>query len=279
MRATQGREMTRENKLALVVGFGLLLFVGILVSDHLSAAQRREGNGLGLAQRGEERPMRAVSIAPLPVANAVVTTADGASLPQPPAEGAEVRPVSSRPTQEIVMGEPARDQVAVATSQRKQESEPGVRLHPVAKGETIASICRAEYGDATLADALLRYNAKSIPDPRRIRAGTTIRIPGKDTLRGGGRAVAASPEVAIEAGDATLAREPATRSTTIEVTEGGSGAQTAYTVREGDTLSSIAGKLLGSRARWQEIAAANRATLPDPAELRPGMVLKVPARR
>ena len=32
--------MTRENKLALVVGFGLLLFVGILVSDHFSAAHR-----------------------------------------------------------------------------------------------------------------------------------------------------------------------------------------------------------------------------------------------
>ena len=29
--------MTRENKLALIIGFGLLLFVGILVSDHLSA--------------------------------------------------------------------------------------------------------------------------------------------------------------------------------------------------------------------------------------------------
>ena len=29
--------MTRENKLALVIGFGLILFVGILVSDHFSA--------------------------------------------------------------------------------------------------------------------------------------------------------------------------------------------------------------------------------------------------
>ena len=31
--------MTRENKLSLVIGFGLMLFVGILVSDHF-AAQR-----------------------------------------------------------------------------------------------------------------------------------------------------------------------------------------------------------------------------------------------
>src|SRR5688572_14246714 len=34
--------MTRENKLALIIGFGLVLVVGILVSDHLSAASRQE---------------------------------------------------------------------------------------------------------------------------------------------------------------------------------------------------------------------------------------------
>ena len=34
--------MTRENKLALVIGFGLLLLAGIFVSDHLSAQQRTD---------------------------------------------------------------------------------------------------------------------------------------------------------------------------------------------------------------------------------------------
>ena len=36
--------MTRENKLAIVIGFGLLLFVGILVSDHLSARNAQIAN-------------------------------------------------------------------------------------------------------------------------------------------------------------------------------------------------------------------------------------------
>ena len=40
--------MTRENKLALVIGFGLILFVGILVSDHFSA-QRFDGAQLARA--------------------------------------------------------------------------------------------------------------------------------------------------------------------------------------------------------------------------------------
>ncbi|MCZ6835869.1 MAG: hypothetical protein O7G85_08855, partial [Planctomycetota bacterium] len=34
--------MTRENKLALVVGFALILFVGILISDYVAATQTRE---------------------------------------------------------------------------------------------------------------------------------------------------------------------------------------------------------------------------------------------
>ena len=34
--------MTRENKVALVVGFGLILLVGILISDHLSDARTQE---------------------------------------------------------------------------------------------------------------------------------------------------------------------------------------------------------------------------------------------
>jgi len=32
--------MSRENKLALIIGFGLVLFVGVLISDHLSEANR-----------------------------------------------------------------------------------------------------------------------------------------------------------------------------------------------------------------------------------------------
>ncbi len=43
--------MTREQKLALIVGFALVLIVGVLVSDHLSLAQERvAGDEAGLAE-------------------------------------------------------------------------------------------------------------------------------------------------------------------------------------------------------------------------------------
>ena len=38
--------MTRENKLALVVGFALILFVGILISDHFSIVRNQKAADL-----------------------------------------------------------------------------------------------------------------------------------------------------------------------------------------------------------------------------------------
>ena len=39
--------MTRENKLSIVIAFGLLIFVGMLVADHYSVASHREVAALG----------------------------------------------------------------------------------------------------------------------------------------------------------------------------------------------------------------------------------------
>ena len=53
--------MTREHKLALVVGFGLILFVGILVSDHL-AADARGHDGLPSARIEVEAPITTLAL-------------------------------------------------------------------------------------------------------------------------------------------------------------------------------------------------------------------------
>ncbi len=48
----------------------------------------------------------------------------------------------------------------------------------------------------------------------------------------------------------------------------------AYTVRRGDTLSSIAGAVYRDPTRWREIARAN--AIRDPRRLEPGVVLSIP---
>ena len=50
-----------------------------------------------------------------------------------------------------------------------------------------------------------------------------------------------------------------------------------YTVRPGDTLSKIAGELLGSPNEYMKIFNANRDQLSDPNKIRPGQTLKIPA--
>lgn len=49
-----------------------------------------------------------------------------------------------------------------------------------------------------------------------------------------------------------------------------------YTVREGDSLSSIAERLYGNSAEWRPIYEANRDRLVSPEALQVGMTLRIP---
>jgi LysM repeat protein len=53
-------------------------------------------------------------------------------------------------------------------------------------------------------------------------------------------------------------------------------AMQTYTVQSGDTLSSIAKRLLGNAGDYMEIYNANRDQLSDPDKIKPGQVLKIP---
>jgi nucleoid-associated protein YgaU len=59
----------------------------------------------------------------------------------------------------------------------------------------------------------------------------------------------------------------------------GAGAKaTTYTVKSGDTLSKIAKEHLGDANAYNAIFEANRDQLTDPDKIKPGQVLKIPAR-
>lgn len=54
------------------------------------------------------------------------------------------------------------------------------------------------------------------------------------------------------------------------------GAVRTYKVERGDTLAAIARKFYRNAGQWPKIAEANKATLPDPTRLQPGMILVIP---
>ncbi len=63
-----------------------------------------------------------------------------------------------------------------------------------------------------------------------------------------------------------------------ETITGGVGAEQSYTVVSGDNLSKIAKHFYGHATEWHAIFEANRDQLDDPNKIKPGQVLKIPAR-
>lgn len=107
---------------------------------------------------------------------------------------------------------------------------------------------QAEIKDPFAADAGLDAVPTPAPDPIQVESPATV--------------------------GAEKTEEPTTPVVGIEPSPG--NAETIHEVQRGDTLSSIAGKYLGSQAKFQEIFNANRDQLRDANDLKIGMKLHIP---
>ena len=136
--------LTRENKIALVIGFAILLVVGVLLSDHLAQAARGGAADLAsIADPLRNPPGSSIEFLPLIAGNAQEPDIE----PQPPG-----------PTEE-----PTR-----------------LPRHMVQTGETMTLIARRYYDDGRLAEALATYN--KLPAPDRLRTGLRLLIPPRDAF-------------------------------------------------------------------------------------------------
>ena len=203
--------MTRENKLSIVIAFGLLIFVGMLVADHFSIASQKEIAALGstvstpplVSKKGT------VLVSPIPVTN---------PTPVPNSKG-DVR-------------------------------------HLVQRGETLRSICRAFYGDSGLASAIANWN--SLPSANSIEIGQGISLPNRSAL------------IILQNTASTEPRKSSEPNTPSTPSMG------KYTVKSGDTLSEISQKVMGTVQKTQLLIDLNKDVMPNPNNIRPGMVLRYP---
>ena len=133
-------------------------------------------------------------------------------------------------------------------------SADGKREHVVANGETMSVIAEKYYGDKNKWELIAKANP--LIDPARMAIGMKLVIPAK-------------PADAKPAPANTPAGTPPTA---------GSG-QTSHTVAAGETLISLSRKYYGKDSHWELIYDANRKVIgDDPAELKVGMKLVIPAK-
>lgn len=280
----QGRRtVTRETKLALIIGFALVMVVGVLISDHLAASNRT--------------PIADLTTGPAGAAASTETARATGSRPateRSSQRDATTRPTRLVPTQPLVQLnqgstrssqpgsqtgrsrstfaeaiERARDSVdsigdlfnpATRTSPAAgspaatgQSRAPPTVWHTVVENESLWEIAKAYYGRGSRWSEIAAANPGRVGADGAVREGVKIKIPGGQTAP----VVASTPTPA--------------RSTTA-------GGGDSYTVKAGDTLGQIAQRLLGTMKRADEIMVLNRTVISSADEIRVGMVLEMPAR-
>lgn len=243
--------MTRELKLTLVIGFALLLVLGILIADHFSLADERRD------QTAESsRPQDLVADLP-PATLRETPELPSAPSPQPP-------PQPSPPAGGNETPRPQGPNTPVPPSPDRTKpidpvvAGPNEQLYRVAEGDSLSKIAAEFYGDRALWQTLAEFNKDRLPNPNVLRAGLVLRIPDRTVLLGG------------EASPAGV-RDPLSPAP-VETAR-------THVVRDGETLSQIAAATLGSSKRWRELVAANTDRISDPDRVRPGTELRIPVAR
>jgi nucleoid-associated protein YgaU len=251
--------MTRENKLAMVIGFGLLLFVGILVSDHLSARNSQISNPLvatSLPQKqglpgGVQDPPQIFGGRPESLPGGQPTDGQHAIADGSFAGNSPLGPVGGS------IG-------GIVTPPAPVETKPSETTHVVAKGEYPSTISKRYYGTATLGEKLAKFNGV---DAKGLKIGQKLRIPPVETLDPSRAPAQVAGGSGLPVGGELVPQIPAPTPTPA------SAAERRVRVEEGDTLYSLAKRHYGSGSRWTEIAKLNG--LSERSVLREGMELRI----
>lgn len=268
--------MSNQTKIGLLLGLGVVLLVGIIISDHLATQSQSNitDSAATLVALGERNPTgqpdknRQTFFIPVPDAGAhageapIVQTDDRGpvtamvfnSEPTAPspliANGPDAAPpqqlVAAAPTvpetPRMVLPAPAPATAVVAA----------MRTYTVKTGDTLSVIAANTLGSRNRWQEILDANKQVLTSPKALRVGTVLSIPGS----GAAAAVAQAP--------APTAAPVVART---------------YTVKKGDLLGTIAARELGSSRRVKDLVVANKKTLPrgEKTMLRVGMTLNIPA--
>lgn len=248
----------RENKLALIVGFSVLLVVAVLVSDHLSQA-RNEQVGDGLWSMPELPQAEILLDAPLASAERIRPQ----TAPEPvvteaiPLQQADAGSVRTTPV------------VPSGSANRAGEAQRPDWLAPEPKTSTEADTRTATRAPAGLGAAAPLPITREDTGPTEFSNGPSA-DDSTETSSGGGlfdwSAWRRSAGVrTVPKADIQTDREPS-RS---RVSSDG-----VYVVQDGDTLIGICKKLYGDGSKWPQMADLNKGRVGDEGQVYAGVTLK-----
>lgn len=298
-------ELNRENKLALIIGFTLILVVGVLVSDHLSRANSaalvvEDGQGDTLIHQpisgGTIRDTIAANIAPRTAAQNAQAVETPPARRQPGSLGGSM--ALTDPNPEVIDQGSGPDAIgrlattagntfnkildiysnsAVPAVEIDRAGPRGVITEPtstipttipyeVKAGDNIYRIAQRYLGDGERWREIRDQNRATVGDDGQLAVGARLKI----------RVL----EPAAQPGSAAFARETPRLpiSDTPRPIDIGDGAFRTYEVRAGDILGKIAQKQLGTVKRMDEILRLNADKLADADSIRVGMKIKLPSK-
>lgn len=310
--------MSREHKLALIVGFAFVLVVGVLLSDHFSSARKarpgsdivglgpREAGGstMNLSAASDSRFGERVSIGEARDRPYVLPESTPRST-QPPQDYARVQdPLAGS-------GDPAARSGLEEFFEPVETAQAPPRVIDMSGGGFNGAAVRTEIvqipgvpsvpGPQAEQPVVARPQQPPVPPTRVQPPARTYTVKEGDSLfaiarrelgdgmkwtelRDLNRSSVGSEGERLKPGmKITL---PSLGGTSPAATTGTAPASAAakpagggtYTIQRGDALSVIAQKTLGSSRRWPELVAANKGVIDDPDSLPVGAVIRIPAR-
>ncbi len=175
----------------------------------------------------------------------------GAHNPGGDASGATSNGGPTNAAKHTMSGDDSKSKQLKPTS---DEPKLATRSYTVQHGETLGKIAAHELGSFSKWTEIAKLNGNL--DPKKVHAGMKLNLP-------------ANAKSAVE----SKASKSAPKESKGEVTHA-TEQLASYTVKKGDTLSSIATKTLGNSGRWTELKKLNPSINPD--RLVVGAKLRVP---
>ena len=240
--------MTREHKLALIVGFSLVLIVGVLISDHFSPARTQDVSA-GAMSAGTP-----VGFGSSP--DGLRVPADPTSRPQLPdtlTSHAVANPLPEQPTYQPPVAKP--------TQAAQQPAAP--------QGGPVEMVM----GPGT--------SQPTVPDPLRNDFEPATGAMGERLAAGNGGG-SSGPVALPPVGPGTVLTKPVDQIAPQVVTPPpagkpySEGTMSRYTIQEGDSIYRIAVTQYGDGTLWDRLREFNPGKIGSDGELRDGVVLELP---